>query len=130
MTKTKQTASYRIGYALGTVTREFLRAMRETMPTQTAVPVPLSQPKRVMPAAPYPNGKVLDQMCQIPAIARLKGVDLNAWYEANTKEVKVRKPRRVRTHSPKQAPETAAAPALRMGSLNELIAPVEPAMSC
>jgi len=127
---TKQTASYRIGYALGTVTREFLRAMRAATPTTTAAPVLLGQPKQVMPAVTHPTGKVLEQMCQVPAIVRLKGVDLNAWFEANTKEVKVKKPRRPRASGPKQPPKIAAAPALRMGSLNELIAPVEPAMSC
>ncbi|VXC23971.1 conserved hypothetical protein [Pseudomonas sp. 8Z] len=127
---TEQTASYYIGYALGTVTRIFLRAMRKRMPASTAATAHLGQAKQVMPAATYPSGKALEHICQVPAIVRRRGVDLNAWFEANTKEAQVKKPRRTRTRTPKQKPNAAAVPALRMGSLNELIAPVEPAMSC
>lgn len=121
------TFSYRAGYALGTVTREFLRAVKQSKP---AVPAKPSIAKRAMPAAtPRPSGQVLEHMCQVPAIVRLKQVDLNAWYEANTREVQV-KVKKPRTRKPKAKPVQAATNALRLGSLNELIAPIEPSVNC
>ena len=88
--------------------------------------------KRAMPAAaPHPSGQVLEHMCQVPAIVRLKQVDLNAWYEANTREVQVKvKVKKPRTRKPKAKAAQAATNALRLGSLNELIAPIEPSMNC
>lgn len=121
------TFSYRAGYALGTVTREFLRAVKQSQP---AVPAKASIAKQAMPAAAsHPSSQVLEHMCQVPAIVRLKQVDLNAWYEANTREVpvNVKKPR---TRKPKAKPVQGATNALRLGSLNELIAPIEPTMNC
>lgn len=118
------TFSYRVGYALGTVTREFLRAVKQPKPTACATPL------MAMPAAaPHPSGQVLEQLCQVPAIVRLKQVDLNAWYAANTREVpvKVKKPR---TRKPKAKPAQVTTKELRLGSLNELIAPIEPSMNC
>lgn len=118
------TFSYRVGYALGTVTREFLRAAKQPKPTAP------DKPLMAMPAvASHLSGQALEHICQVPAIVRLKQVDLNAWYEANTREVpvKVKKPR---TRKPKAKPAQTTTNALRLGSLNELIAPVEPSMSC
>jgi len=121
------TFSYRVGYALGTVTREFLRAVKQSKPAVPATPL---MAKRAMPAAaPHPSGQVLEHMCQVPAIVRLKQVDLNAWYAANTCEVQV-KVKKPRTRKPKTKPVQAAGNALRLGSLNELIAPIEPSMNC
>ncbi len=120
---TTQTASYHFGYALGTVTREFLRAVKQSKPA--AAPGKSLVAERAMPAAvPHPSGQVLEHMCQVPAIVRLKQVDLNAWYEANTREAQVKKPRRTRTRRPKEKPAESTIPVLRMGSLDELIAPV------
>lgn len=121
------TFSYRAGYALGTVTREFLRAVKQSTPAAPAKPL---MAKRAMPAAaPHPSGQVLEHMCQVPAIVRRKQVDLNAWYEANTREVQV-KVKKPRTRKPKTKSVQAATNALRLGSLNELIAPIEPSMNC
>lgn len=119
------TFSYRVGYALGTVTREFLRAVKKPKPAAPAQPLIA---RRSMPA-PYLSDQVLEQMCQVPAIVRLKQVNLNTWYAANTREIPV-KPKRTRTRKPKAKSAEAAPPALRLGSLNDLIAPVEPSLSC
>jgi hypothetical protein len=86
--------------------------------------------KRAMPAAaPHPSRQVLEHMCQVPAIVRLKQVDLNAWYAANTREVQV-KVKKPRNRKPKAKQAQAATNTLRLGSLNELIAPIEPSMNC
>lgn len=122
------TFSYRAGYALGTVTRGFLRAVKQSQPAVPAAKASIA--KQAMPAAAsHPSSQVLEPMCQVPAIVRLKQVDLNAWYEANTREVpvKVKKPR---TRKPKAKPVQASTNALRLGSLNDLIAPIEPSMNC
>lgn len=121
------TFSYRVGSALGTVTREFLRAVKQSKPAAPAKP-PIA--KRTMPAvAQNLSDQDLEHMYRVPAIVRLKQVDLNAWYEANTREVPV-KAKKPRTRKPKAKPVRAATNALRLGSLNELIAPIEPSMNC
>ncbi|OPE43471.1 hypothetical protein APB71_12780, partial [Pseudomonas aeruginosa] len=58
---------------------------------------------------------------------RLKNVNLNDWYLANTREVQ--KPKRARKPKPAKATAKAETPVrkeLKMGSLDQLIAPVDP----
>ncbi|MGP8652172.1 hypothetical protein ACT027_33440, partial [Pseudomonas aeruginosa] len=62
-----------------------------------------------------------------PAIVRLKKVNLNDWYLANTREVQ--KPKRARKSKPAKAAPKAKTPVrkeLKLGSLDQLIAPVDP----
>ncbi|SFY09209.1 hypothetical protein [Azotobacter vinelandii] len=119
-----QSLSYRFGVALGTVTREVLSTVRQPQPRSTP------QPNRSLSVAPHPSGQILETICRVPAFVRLNKVDLNTWYEQNTRELRPEKTKRKRTNKPK--PKTAktadsveqALP--KLGSLNDLIAPVEP----
>jgi len=85
------TLSYNVGYTLGAVARGFLRVMKSPKHTAPASPLIATQ---LLQAAPHPSGQVLETMRQVPAIVRLKGVDLNSWYEANTRVVALKKPAR------------------------------------
>lgn len=107
------TLSYNVGYTLGTVAREFLRVMKS--PKHTAPASPLIA-KQLLKAAPHPSGQVLETMRQVPAIVRLKGVDLNSWYEANTRVVAVKKSARQRKpRTPgKQASPVESTPGVEM----------------
>ncbi|SMF20118.1 MULTISPECIES: hypothetical protein [unclassified Pseudomonas] len=116
------TLSYNVGYTLGTVAREFLRVMKS--PKHTAPVSPLIA-KQLLQAAPHPSGQVLETMRQVPAIVRLKGVDLNSWYEANTRVVAVKKPARQRKPRTPGKTVEAAAKGLQQGCLSDLIAPIE-----
>jgi len=115
--------SYRLGEALGTVTREFLRAVQQPRPK--AIPRP--HLRHHEPAAPHPSGDVLEYMCQVPAIARLRKVNLADWYEQNTRECAPEKPKRTRKRKAvvKALPSSSSIPVLKMGPLNDLIAPVD-----
>lgn len=118
--------SYRFGEALGTVTREFLCAVQQ--------PRPKARPhlRHHEPAARHPTGDVLEYMCQVPAIARLKKVNLAEWYEQNTRECAPEKPKRQRSRKRMEQAElkvvtsSSAGTDLKLGSLDVLIAPVEP----
>ena len=100
--------SFRFGYALGTLTREFLRSLKRTTPAVPAQAQPV-----VHLASITPTRNDWDELCRIPTIARL-GVDLNQWFDDNTKPVPVK--RRTRQRKPTQC----KAPELR----DDLIAPV------
>jgi hypothetical protein len=104
---------FRFCYALGTLTREFLRAMK--------------RPTRVVPAHVRPVVQLAsraltrsdwDELRRIPTLAR-RGVNLSQWFEINTKAVP---PTKRRTRQRKSSKPKAAE--LRKGSLDELIAPV------
>ena len=115
--------SYRIGFALGTVTREFLRAVHK--PHLASVTPPIAT-LRAQPPAPYLSGRLLEDVCHVPAIVRCKGVDLNHWYKANVHEVqKPARKRRAKTKKP-----TGRTNQPRLGSLNDLICPVDSSMVC
>ncbi|NWN48972.1 hypothetical protein HT121_15810 [Pseudomonas sp. MAFF 301514] len=113
------TLSYNVGYTLGAVARGFLRVMKSPKHTAPASPLIATQ---LLQAAPHPSGQVLETMRQVPAIVRLKGVDLNSWYEANTRVVAVKKPARQRKPrtSGKQASPVESTPGVEM-KLVELI---------
>lgn len=105
--------SYHVGYALGTVTREFLREVRGPVAPhsdelESCLPDPCLPPE------------VVDELSSVPAIVRARGVDLYQWYESNTQPIT--KPVRKR-RSKKSEPETQqthpTAPAL--GCLADLI---------
>jgi len=85
--------TYTLGFALGTVTREFLRAVKTTSasPVPKAKAVPLVQ----LPPPCVPDD-VLRNLDRQPAILRAFDCefDLNAWYEENTRVVQ--KPTRKR----------------------------------
>ena len=110
---TSPSTGFRFGYALGALTREFLRATK-----RPASPDP-AQPRRFAQLANMiPTRNDWDELCRIPALAR-RGVDLNQWFDANTKAVPPTK-RRTRQRKPSKA----KAPELRMGPLDDLITPV------
>ncbi|MFU6238646.1 hypothetical protein ACM8A0_30195 [Pseudomonas aeruginosa] len=124
----KQSTSFEIGFALGSVVREFRRALtRPPVVVQAQAPVALSI-QRIEPAIlASPTAKELEHISDIPAIVRLKKVNLNDWYLANTREVQ--KPKRTRKPKPAQEPPKAETPVrkeLKLGSLDQLIAPVDP----
>jgi hypothetical protein len=103
--------TYRIGYAFGTVTREFLRAV--TQPSTSQPHHALATGVSSLPESCLSAQRV-QELTQVPAIVRAKGVDLNHWYEANTREATtpVRKSR-------KRSQQAENKPAL--SSLAELI---------
>ena len=84
--------TYNLGFALGAVLREFLRAVKKPHPTAVAQPQANSQGKLPPPCIP---DNLVREMDHLPAIVRAKGVDLNLWYAANTRAVEKtpRKPR-------------------------------------
>ena len=122
--------SFRFGYTLGTLTREFMRSLKRTTP---AVPAQAQPVVRLASIAPTRND--WDELCRIPTLAR-RGVDLNQWFDVNTKAVPPTKRRpRQRKPSKTKAPELRMDPlneldhipeprVLRPGSLDQLIAPV------
>ncbi|HBP6458386.1 TPA: hypothetical protein L5765_33395 [Pseudomonas aeruginosa] len=121
----KQSTSFEIGFALGSVVREFRRALRRPpVVVQAQAPVALSV-RRIDPAfLAGPTAGELEHISDIPAIVRLKKVNLNDWYLANTREVQ--KPKRARKPKPAKATAKAETPVrkeLKMGSLDHLIAP-------
>ncbi len=89
----KQSTSFEIGFALGSVVREFRRALsRPPVVVQAQAPV-ASSVQRIEPAMlAGPTAKELEHISDVPAIVRLKKVNLNDWYLANTREVQ--KPKR------------------------------------
>lgn len=113
------TLSYNVGYTLGTVARELLRVMKS--PKHTAPASPLIA-KQLLQAAPHPSGQVLETMRQVPAIVRLKGVDLNSWYETNTRVVAVKKPARQR--KPRTLGKTVEAAETTPGVEMKLVEPI------
>ncbi|HEJ3910946.1 TPA: hypothetical protein SL688_006047, partial [Pseudomonas aeruginosa] len=89
----KQSTSFEIGFALGSVVREFRRALSRP-PVVVQAPV-ASSVQRIEPAMlAGPTAKELEHISDVPAIVRLKKVNLNDWYLANTREVQ--KPKRAR----------------------------------
>lgn len=93
--------SYQVGYALGTFTREFLR--------EVETPAALTDTVRfttIAPPFPPPclSAQAVDELSQIPAVVRAKGIDLYQWYEANTrlapKPTRKRRPRTTRAQKP------------------------------
>jgi hypothetical protein len=117
------TLSYSIGHALGTITREFLRALKK--PHVALESQPKAAPHRHQLPPCLPAGLV-DEMCHVPAIVRSKGVDLNHWYSVNTREIQ--KPARKRRVKTAKA-EGQVIPG-RLGSLNDLICPVDASAVC
>ncbi|MCD5972560.1 hypothetical protein [Pseudomonas quasicaspiana] len=108
--------SYNFGVFLGTAVREIIRATRpapkafaQTSPALVALPKPVLTDAQVA------------EYSQTSAIAR-KGVDLDMWFKANTKESPLpsRKPRK-RKAKPAVAAQKSA-DGMRFGPLNELIA--------
>ncbi|WP_248915986.1 hypothetical protein [Pseudomonas moorei] len=92
------TLSYQIGFTLGTVTREFLRAVKKS--PDSRVKAPLADARPSLPG-PCLSAKMVDDMSQIPAIVRAKGVDLYHWYDVNTRVAP--QPARKRRRSVKSA---------------------------
>jgi hypothetical protein len=74
--------AYSLGFALGTVTRSFLRAVRKSSAAPTAIHA------KAAPLLPPPclPDLLVREMDHVPALVR-KGVDLNHWYAANTRVV-------------------------------------------
>ncbi|MGY2182315.1 hypothetical protein [Pseudomonas agarici] len=96
--------TFNIGYAIGIVTREFLRAVN----TKDAWATPPTTPTKVAPQVQLPPpcvpDNVLRDMDRQPAMVRAYGTDLNHWYEANTRMVqKPARKRRSRTTDTDQA---------------------------
>jgi len=129
------TLSFRLGEAAGTVVRECMRSIRNAQ----SHAVEVAQPTAPTPALrlvefppPILSAEELEKMDHTPALARLRGVNLNDWYSANTREAQADKPKRPRKpRKPKAvapAPEPVApAPArvLRPGPLDQLLGPVD-----
>ena len=84
--------TYKLGFAFGVVVREFLRAMKKSNIR------PADQPQaksHVQLPPPCVSDSMVRDMDHLPAMVRAKGVDLNLWYNANTRVVEkpARKPR-------------------------------------
>ncbi|WP_144241849.1 hypothetical protein [Pseudomonas chlororaphis] len=116
--------SFQIGYSLGTAAREFMRAIRR--PTTQEVKAPSANAHASFPG-PCLSPKVVDDLSHIPAMVRAKGVDLNHWYDVNTR-VAAQPARKRRSRAKKTVELVAASP--RLGSLNDLICPVDARAIC
>jgi len=108
------TLSYRFGHALGTLSREFLRALNKPHPVETKPNLVLAEASAFAPLR-----KDWDTLCQVPAIVRNKGVDLNHWFDTHTTALVPKKRKRTPSASKKMK-----SPSPRLGSLDQLIAPV------
>lgn len=96
--------TYGLGFALGTVIREFLRAVKKTSTASTATQSKTAAQGMLPP--PCVPDHLVREMDHLPAMAR-KGVDLKLWYAANTRAVE--KPaRKPRTKTPARSLGTAA----------------------
>lgn len=109
---TAPSTSFRFGYALGTLTREFLRSLQRTTPPVLAQAQPVVHLANI---APTRND--WDELSRTPTLAR-RGVDLNQWFDVNTKPAPNTKPAK-RQRKPKQS----ITPELRTGPLKDLIDP-------
>lgn len=110
--------SYRIGYSVGTFASACLRSLKDATNRD--------QPSPVIPtvALPVPSTRNdWDKLSRTPTLARL-GVDLNRWYDENTKEAKPDKPKRKRSSARKAAPVATlfVGPLPKYGPLDPLIA--------
>lgn len=105
--------SYHVGYALGTVTREFLREVRKPVALHS------EELESCLPGACLPS-EVVDALSSVPAIVRTKGIDLHQWYEANTRPIaQPARKRRSKESEPEAHQAHPTAPAL--GCLADLI---------
>jgi hypothetical protein len=109
--------SYHVGYSVGTFVSACLRSLKDGA-------------NREQPSSYIPSGLPMhctrndwDKLSRTPALAR-QGVDLNRWYEENTKEAKPEKPKRKRSSARKAAPASTlfVGPLPKFGSLDQLIA--------
>ena len=76
--------TYNFGFALGVVAREFLRAMKKSNIRPADKPQAKSHGQLPPPCV---SDSMVRDMDHLPAMVRAKGVDLNLWYKANTREV-------------------------------------------
>ncbi|WP_117140444.1 hypothetical protein [Pseudomonas amygdali] len=120
------TASFRFGVMVGTALRDCIRAVNQK-PKPATVHVGTAQ-CRVMPE-PVMTHDECEHYCSVPAMVRRKGINLHAWYEANTQEAQtkpVKKPRKSRASKVAEASKKQdAEPVVKapvMGSLDQLIA--------
>lgn len=109
---------YRVGYSVGTFASACLRSLKDGANRE--------QPSTDIPSAGLPVHSTRndwDELSRTPALAR-QGVDLNRWYEENTKEAKPERPKRKRSSARKAVPASTSfvGPLPKFGSLDQLIA--------
>ena len=73
-----------------------------------------------------PTAKELEHISDVPAIVRLKKVNLNDWYLANTREVQSPSARKSKPAKATPKAKTPVRKELKLSSLDQLIAPVDP----
>lgn len=132
---TTPTLSYRFGESVGTALREVIRSVRNAQAqARTARPSVATLERRVVEfPQPIVSAAVLEEMDHVPAFVRRNAIDLNTWFKQNTQEAQPEKPKRERKPRKPKAAASAAEPVqspaprvLRPGSLDQLIAPVDP----
>ena len=131
---TTPTLSYRFGESVGTALREIIRSVRNAQAQARAARPSIALAERRVVEFPQPivSAAVLEEMDHVPALARRHGINLNTWFQDNTREAQPEKPKRERKpRKPKaaSAAEPVQSPAprvLRPGSLDQLIAPFDP----
>ncbi|QCI14088.1 hypothetical protein E6B08_23290 [Pseudomonas putida] len=110
--------SFRVGYSVGTLVSACRRSLKDGA-------------TRELPSTDIPSAGLhmlctrndWDELSKTPTLAR-RGVDLNRWYEENTKEAKPDKPKRKRSSVRKAAPASTSfvGPLPKFGPLDQLIA--------
>lgn len=131
---TTPTLSYRFGESVGTALREIIRSVRNAQAQARAARPSIAPAERRVVEFPQPivSAAVLEEMDHVPALVRRNAIDLNTWFKQNTQEAQPEKPKRERKpRKPKaaSAAEPVQSPAprvLRPGSLDQLIAPIDP----
>lgn len=132
---TTPTLSYRFGESVGTALREIIRSVRNAQAQARTVRPSLAPLERRVVEFPQPivSAAVLEEMDHVPALARRHGINLNTWFQDNTREAQPEKPKRERKPRKPKAAASATEPAqspaprvLRPGSLDQLIAPFDP----
>ena len=110
--------SFRVGYSVGTFVSACRRSLKDGVTRELASP---NIPPVGLPVHSTRND--WDELSKTPTLAR-RGVDLNRWYEENTKEAKPDRPKRKRSTARKADPASTSfvGPLPQFGSLDQLIA--------
>jgi len=110
--------SFRVGYSVGTFVSACRRSLKDGVTRELAS---TDKPPVGLPVHTTRND--WDELCRTPALTR-QGVDLNRWYEENTKEAKPEKPKRKRSSVRKTDPASTlfVGPLPKFGPLDPLIA--------
>lgn len=89
--------TYNFGYFLGTAVRECLRSVRTPAKSATVA----KSSRILITQLPVISATRIDELCQVPAMVRIKGVNLNDWFNTNVVECNAKKAKSRKRRAPK-----------------------------